>query len=789
MVQSELFKIAKKMHATNMAFVPIPASLKRKRPIGHWSPGKYSFAQNFQKREKLESECNLGLIITSQYMVLDIDNKTPATASKTKNYSEKTGVEDFNTLIAENENLPATLTVTTPSGGRHYYFKMTGCEEEAQLKNWTCCMSLNNKLIAVDVRKQGGYVMCPPSIKGVTSYTWDDAVDQYRVEMAPLPRWILRNILSTMKKDEKHLKSQEFTSSPVDNAVLTSADVQLFMESEYYLTQFQIDKTPNRDNIYRITSTAPYMCKVCGRLHSKNTNHPFLVRNNGTLRFVCRSGTGNNVVLDKNYMTMWDSFEDKLSKSFVEKGDCSNQAISKILYAMTKDVVYPNNIHNTWTHYNPEIGIWQEQHYSYILRPFFDKLATSFAKLHYICSQLSKENAESDPETAELWKYRTNVAKLAEADMKKTREKKDNISALFELNSDRRIIEKFNSKAGNLHCSNGVYDLDKGEWRDAKPEDFSTMSTHLKYVKYSDHPQEKKDIINKFLDDFTLGRSKMKSYLLKALAIFGDYSAPISSALVSKPNINAQSASPALVALKHIRSGILTELEHKSLYTEFLKMIVCGDKTTARQLYEGGMQPITLAVKPFIMLNKLPNVLDTTYGFWRKMVVFPCEARFKAVVDPTQSNEKNIIAGFDKELLACADTFLALLIDVYQNEYKKEGIKEDVQPDIIKETTKNYQLSQNIALAFEQNMLEKTDKKDVLTITEMNEEFRKYCMNAGVQYSQQLVGQVHDWMDTLSPPTNKTRQMKKNGQNVKGWKGYRIKTTMVDISADNSDSE
>ncbi|KAI9089846.1 hypothetical protein DFS34DRAFT_638633 [Phlyctochytrium arcticum] len=331
------------------------------------------------------------------------------------------------------------------------------------------------------------------------------------------------------------------------------------------------------------------------------------------------------------------------------------------------------------------------------------------------------------------------------------------------------------------------------------------MSTNLEYKPYADHPQEKKDIINRFFDDFTLNRPELKKYILKVISsaldrhsrdqlffffhgigsngksllaslialALGDYSAPISSALVSKPNVDAQSASPALTALKSIRSGILTELEQKTLYTEFLKMLVCGDRTTGRDLYEKKMQVITLAVKPFIMLNKLPIVFDMTRGFWRKVVVIPCDARFESTIDPSKSNEKKIIVGFEKELLKCADTFLALLIEVYLNEYKSEGIRDDVQPEIIKQTTLEYQRSQNIAMSFEQSVLEKSEGH-ILTVNDVNASFRKFCKNAGILHSQHLVDQVHERLDSLSPPTNRTRQIKHHGKNLRGWANYRV---------------
>ncbi|KAI9093149.1 hypothetical protein DFS34DRAFT_630024 [Phlyctochytrium arcticum] len=210
----------------------------------------------------------------------------------------------------------------------------------------------------------------------------------------------------------------------------------------------------------------------------------------------------------------------------------------------------------------------------------------------------------------------------------------------------------------------------------------------------------------------------------------GDYSAPISSALVSKPTVNAQAATPALVAMKHIRSGILTELEQKSLYTEFLKLICSGDETSARSLYDGKMEAIKLAVVPLIMLNSLPVIHDNTKGFWRRVVVIPCEAQFEMEPDSKDPKQMKIIAGFEEKLLDCADTFVALLVDVYLNEYRNEGIKVNVQPQIVRDAHDKYQMSQNISLAFEQSALIKAEGEYV-GVTHLNSLFRSYCKNAG----------------------------------------------------------
>lgn len=75
MTISELFKKAKQMRLHNSSFLPIPASPETKRPIGSWKPPSYSFEKDFQKRE--HPGCNLGFLVSDDYIVIDIDNKPP----------------------------------------------------------------------------------------------------------------------------------------------------------------------------------------------------------------------------------------------------------------------------------------------------------------------------------------------------------------------------------------------------------------------------------------------------------------------------------------------------------------------------------------------------------------------------------------------------------------------------------------------------------------------------------------------------------------------------------------
>ncbi|KAJ3273679.1 hypothetical protein HK104_004239 [Borealophlyctis nickersoniae] len=549
------------------------------------------------------------------------------------------------------------------------------------LKNWTSCMSIDGKHIAVNIRKKGGYVMCPPSTKGAKQYTWDTK-DEFKVPMAPLPNWILKNIVETMKMNPKHFERQEFTSDPSANSDTEDPDIQLFVDSVFWQDCFELEPQPDRNNLIRITATQPYDCIICKRKHVNITNHPFLVRNHGKLRFVCHPGPSFNIVLEPDYDQLWKDF-DPLVKAFVDKGDVSDQAISNKIYEYLDGGVLGTGKTNVWRVFDRDVGLWRKENRDVIMRPFVEYFTAKLDELEFICRKLGDTG---------IWAHRQSTCFKASHSMKMTSTKNAQLSALYEIIRDNRDDEKFDSKLNHLHCTNKVIDLDTEEVRDARPDDYLTKSTRLEYVPYEEHPAEKKALVEKFLDDITLGDKEMKKFLLKILTsslhgrikfqfffmflgrgangkslliklmkkIFCDDHAPILSSQVTKPGVNAQSSTPALMTLKGARGAFLTELQEPTSYTEFLKMMAGGDSQSGR-IHYGDQEDIPTTARLFIALNDLPIVLDKTPGFWRKIVILPFEAQFKANPDPNDPKQKQLDVEMENKLMACADNELAVL--------------------------------------------------------------------------------------------------------------------------------
>ena len=102
----------------------------------------------------------------SQLVVIDIDPKSG-------------GDESWLKLCCAHDAVPATRTVLTGSGGKHYYFKAP--------YNIAVKSSAGKLGKGLDVRAKGGYVVAPPSLHASGKrYTWE-----HDGALADLPAWLL----------------------------------------------------------------------------------------------------------------------------------------------------------------------------------------------------------------------------------------------------------------------------------------------------------------------------------------------------------------------------------------------------------------------------------------------------------------------------------------------------------------------------------------------------------------------------------------------------------------------
>jgi len=115
-------------------------------------------------------DANVGIATgrASGFFVVDVDVK-----------HGKDGLGALEALCRQHGELPATLTATTPSGGRHYYF--------AYPESVEVCNSVDGLAVGLDVRGDNGSITAPPSQIDGKFYHWLDP----DAPLAEAPVWLI----------------------------------------------------------------------------------------------------------------------------------------------------------------------------------------------------------------------------------------------------------------------------------------------------------------------------------------------------------------------------------------------------------------------------------------------------------------------------------------------------------------------------------------------------------------------------------------------------------------------
>lgn len=113
-------------------------------------------------------KANIGVAVPAGFFVLDVDTKTDGPAT-------------LQSLEAQHGKLPDTLTASTPTGGRHVWFKLPAGVTGG-----------NRVAIApgLDVRALGGYVVAAPSIIDGRPYAWTNWDGITAPSIADAPAWL-----------------------------------------------------------------------------------------------------------------------------------------------------------------------------------------------------------------------------------------------------------------------------------------------------------------------------------------------------------------------------------------------------------------------------------------------------------------------------------------------------------------------------------------------------------------------------------------------------------------------
>ncbi|RKO94718.1 hypothetical protein BDK51DRAFT_53003 [Blyttiomyces helicus] len=264
----------------------------------------------------------------------------------------------------------------------------------------------------------------------------------------------------------------------------------------------------------------------------------------------------------------------------------------------------------------------------------------------------------------------------------------------FSLNFQSRL----DSNPQLMGFKNGVWDFNKGVFREGKPDDFISMSTNVAYVPYDEHEHKTRSDLEKFIAEIFPRKDHMnytmqeialslngtpakqtffimtgagangKSTLIRLLNLaLGDYSGEVSITLFTKPRPPANLPAPELIDIKGKRFVSCSEPNARdSLNLGTMKWLSGGDRITAAQKFQKN-QSFYLQATFFCLTNDIPplNTSQQDNGTWRRIKPVQFTSWFKDNPDPKNPNEFKTDDKINEKMDVWKDAFISLLVKIY----------------------------------------------------------------------------------------------------------------------------
>ncbi len=405
-------------------------------------------------------------------------------------------------------------------------------------------------------------------------------------------------------------------------------------------------------------------------------------------------------------------FEDKeLNEKMIDslRGTAGRFAIA--IYHICKDKYRYDEETDTFfqfkTHY------WENSHE---LRHYINN---DFRKLYNVMYNECKKNID---DTKILKKIDNVYDKIDTTTMK------DNIlkelKELYLLKKNN-LIDLLDSKPYLIGFTNGVYDLQKFEFRNGKYDDYISITCGYDYV-----AEESKymDSLMKFLEDIQPDKQQL-DYLLTLISTaltgknieelftiltgfgrngksklcelisytFGNYFASINSKLLTRPRPDSSAPDPLLLSLRKKRIVIASEPEkddQNKLNCSFIKFITGNDKIELRLCHGNNMITFKGNFVLLLLCNDIPPTDNPDGAYYRRLRCLNFPTEFVDV--PTKQHHKLINKNIADKLPYWKQDFMLLLIKYYKK-YVTDGLKPT--KDIMKYTNK-YMEGTDIYMSF-----------------------------------------------------------------------------------------
>ena len=207
---------------------------------------------------------------------------------------------------------------------------------------------------------------------------------------------------------------------------------------------------------------------------------------------------------------------------------------------------------------------------------------------------------------------------------------------------------------------------------------------------------------------------------------FGQYTYKFPITMLTGKRAASNACTPEIVGSKGKRFGYFEEpSEGEKINAGFLKELTGGDKIKARGLHKDPIE-FKPQFKLTLLCNDMPEAPANDSGIWRRLEVIEFKSRF--CENPKEPHEYPIDKNLSEKLKNWKELFMALLLDIYYVQYKKNGMK--VPSEIVKYTLE-FQKQCDLYTDFIMDNIEDTkNNANTVDIGELYDEFKVWYEDA-----------------------------------------------------------
>ncbi len=308
-----------------------------------------------------------------------------------------------------------------------------------------------------------------------------------------------------------------------------------------------------------------------------------------------------------------------------------------------------------------------------------------------------------------------------------------------------------------LGCLNGVIDLQTGEHRPGRPDDFikTVAPTEWKGL------NEPAPSWEKFLTEIFVGGGDLIDYLQRLFGycitgrvtehispilwgkgrngkgtlletlghVLGPYTGQIEAELILKQKFSKPSGGPSsdIMTLRGKRLVWVSETdEGRRLNTGKLKWLSGGDTLTGREVYGKRQTSFKPTHKLFLLTNHKPHANADDYALWKRISLIPFNLSF--VSEPTLINERLADPTLPDRLKSVASGILAWLVRGCLD-WQAEGL---TPPQRVKAATEEYKQEEDTIRVFINECCQTGASLEVRA-GNLYSCFKKWCEDTGIK--------------------------------------------------------